>query len=75
MVFDDSQTRYIFHKTKLVRMQKANCAVVFSLVSTIRATKLKLKLTVTTFTKRASPLINCNMKKMSLRLYEKERVM
>jgi len=36
-------------------LQKANYAVVFSLVSTIRATKLKLKLTATTFTKIASP--------------------
>jgi len=44
IVFDGSQTRYVFHKTKLVRLQKANYAVVFSLVSTIRATKLKPKL-------------------------------
>jgi len=55
IVFDGSQTRCFFHKTKLVRLQKANYAVVFSLVSTIRATKLKLKLTATTFTKIASP--------------------
>ena len=54
--------------------KNANCAVVFSLVSTIRATKLKLKLTSTTFTKIASPQINCNMKETSLRLYEKEHV-
>jgi len=73
IVFDGSQTRYFFHKTKLVRLQKANYAV-FGLVCTIRATKLKVKLTATTFTKIASPQINCNMKQTSLRLYEKERV-
>ena len=44
IVFDGSQTRYFFHKTKLVRLQRANYAVVFSLVSTIHATKLKPKL-------------------------------
>jgi len=38
-------------------------------------TKLKLKLTATTFTKIASLQINCNMKETSLRLNEKERVM
>jgi len=59
----------------LVGLQKAYYAVVFSLVSTIRATKLALKLTATTFTKIASPQINCNMKETSLRLYEKERVL
>jgi len=59
----------------LVRLQKANYAVVFSLVSAIPATKLKLKLTATNFTKRASPQINCSMKETALRLYEKERVM
>ena len=75
IVFDGSQTRYFFHKTILVRLQKANYAVVFSLVSAIRATELKLKLTATTFTKIASPQINCNMKETSLRLYQKERVM
>ena len=74
MVFDGSQARYFFHKTKLVRLQKANYAVVFSLVGTVRATNLKLKLTATTFTKIASPQINCNIKETSLRLYEKERV-
>jgi len=58
IVFDSSQTRYFCHKTKLVRLQKANYAVVFSLVSTIRATKLKLKLTATTFTKITSAQIN-----------------
>ena len=75
IVFDRSQTRYCFNKTKLVRLQKASCAVVFSLVSTIRASKLKLKRTATTFTKIAFPQIYCNMKETSLRLYEKERVM
>jgi len=75
IVFDGSQTQYFFHKTKLVRLQKANYAVVFSLVSAIRATKLKLKLTLTTFTKIASPQINCNMKETSLRLYETECMM
>jgi len=75
IVFDGSQTRYFFHKTKLVRLQKASYAVVFSLVSTFRATNLKLKLTATTFTKIASPQIKCNMKETSLRLYEKESVM
>jgi len=75
IVFDGSQTRYFFNKNKLVRLQKANYAVVFSLVSSIRATKLKLKLTATTFTKIASPQINCNMKETSLPLYEKECVM
>ena len=75
IVFDSSQTRYFFHKTKLVRLQKATYAVVFSLVSTIRATKLKLKVTATNFTKIASAQITCNMKETSLRLYEKERVM
>jgi len=75
IVFGGSQTRYFFHKTKLVRWQKANYTTVFSLVSTIRATKLKLKLTATTFTKIASPQINCNMKETSVRLYENERVM
>ena len=74
IVFNDSQTQYIFHKTKLVRLQKANYAIVFSLVSTIRATKLKLKLTATTFTKIASPQITANMKETPLRLYEKEGV-
>jgi len=74
IVFDGSQTRYFFHKTKLVRFQKANYAVVFSLVSAIRATKLKLKLTATAFAKIVSPQINCSMKEMSLRLYEKEHV-
>jgi len=74
IVFDGSQTGYYFHKTKLIRLQKANYAVVFGLVSTIRATKLKFKLTATTFTKIASLQINCNVKQMSLRLYEKERV-
>jgi len=74
ILFDGSQTRYFFHKTKLVRSQKANYAV-FSLVSTIRAAKLELKLAATIFTKIASPQINCNMKKTSLRLYEKEPVM
>jgi len=74
IVFDSSQTRYFFHKTKLVRLQKATYAVVFSLVSTTRATKLELKLTATTFTKTASPQINCNMKETSFRLYEKELV-
>ena len=59
----------------LVRLQKANYAVVFSLVSTIRAAKLERKLTATTFTKIASPQINCNMKETSLRLYEKEPVL
>ena len=49
IVFDGSQTRYFFHKTKLVRLQIANYAVVFSLVSTVRATKLKLKLTAPTY--------------------------
>ena len=73
-VFDGSQTRCFFHKTKLVRLQKANYAAVFGSVSTIRGTKLKLKLTATTFTKIASPQTNCNVKKVSLRLYEKERV-
>ena len=52
IVFDSSQTRYFFHKNKLVRLQKR---IVFSLVSSIRATELKLKLTATTFTKIASP--------------------
>jgi len=75
IVFDGFQTRYFFHKTKLIRLQKANYAVVFSLASTIRATKLKLKLTATTFTTIESPQINCNMKETSLRLYEKECVM
>jgi len=52
--------------------KKANYAVVFSLVSTIRATKLKVKLTATTFTKITFPKINCNMKETSiLRPYEK----
>ena len=46
----------------------------FSLVSLIRATKLKLKLTATIFTMIASLQNNCNMKEMSLRPYEKERV-
>jgi len=41
--------------------------VVFHLVSTIRATTLKLKLTATTFTKMTSPQINCNMKETSIR--------
>jgi len=40
IVFDGSQTRMFFHKTKLVRLQKANYAIAFNLVSTIRATKL-----------------------------------
>ena len=71
IVFDGSQTRYFFHRAKLVRLQKANYAVVFSLVSTICATKLKLKLTATTATKIASPQIICNMKETSLRLFEK----
>jgi len=53
-------------------LQKANYAVVFSLVSTIHAAKLELKLTATTYTKIASPQINCSMKETSLRLYEKE---
>jgi len=75
IVFDGSQTRYFLHKTKLVRLQTANYAVVFSSVSTIRATKLKLKLPAATFTKIASPQINGNMKETSLRLYEKECVM
>jgi len=75
IVFDGSKTRYSFHKTKLVRLQKANYAVVFSLASTSRTTKLKLKLTATTFTKIAPPQTNCNMKETPLRLYEKERVM
>jgi len=44
-------------------LQKANYAVVFSLVSTTRATKLKLKLTVTTFTKIASPKLIAIWKK------------
>ena len=74
IVFDGSQTRCFFHKTKLIRLQKANYAVVFSVVSTIRATKLKLKLTATTFTKIAFPQINGNMKETSLRLFEKEGV-
>ena len=73
--FDGSQTRYLFHKTTLVRLQKANYAVVFNLVSTIRATNLKLKLTATNFAMIASPQINCNMKETLLRQYEKERVM
>jgi len=59
----------------MVRLQKANYAIVFSLVNTIRATKLKLKLTATTFTEVASPQINCNMKETSLRLHEKECMM
>jgi len=67
IIFDCSQTRYFFHRTKLVRLQKANYAVVFSLVSTIHATKLKLKLTATTVTKVASPQINCNMKETSFK--------
>jgi len=75
IVFDSSQTRYFFHKTKLVRLQKANYAVVFSLFRTISATKLKLKLTATTFAKIASPQINCNKKETSLRLYEKQCMM
>jgi len=75
IVFGCSRTQYVFHKTKLVWLQNANHAVVFGLVSTIRATKLKLKLTATTFTMIGSPQINCNMKATSLRLYEKERVM
>ena len=75
IVFDGSQTRYFSLKTKSVRLQKANYAVVFSLASTIRATKLKLKLTLTTLTKIAFPQINGNMKETSLRLYEKEHVM
>jgi len=49
--------------TKLFRLQKANYAVVISLVCATCATKLKLKLTATTFTKIASPQTNCNMKK------------
>jgi len=61
IVFDGSQTRYFFHKTKLVQLKKANYAVVFSLVSTIRATKLKLKLIATTFTKIAFPHITCKI--------------
>jgi len=44
-------------------------------VSTIRATKLKVKLTATTFAKIAFPQISCNMKETSLRLKEKECVM
>jgi len=74
IVFDGSQTRYFFHKIELIRLQKANYAVVFNLVSTIGATKLKLRLTATTFTKIASPQIICNVKETSLRLYERERV-
>ena len=69
IVFDGSQSRNFFHKTKLVRLQEANYAVVFSLVSTSRATKLKPKLTAITFTTIASPQINSNMKETSLRLY------
>jgi len=75
IVFDGFQTRCFFHTTKLVRLQKANYAVDFSLVSTIRATKLKRKFTATTFTKIASLQINCNMKETSLRLCEKECMM
>jgi len=75
IIFDGSQIRYFFHKTILVRLQKGNHVVVFSLVSTISAAKLELKFTANTFTKIASPRINCNMKETSLRLYEKEPVM
>jgi len=43
IVFDGSQKRYFFNKTKFFRLQKENCAVVLSSVSTVRATKLKLE--------------------------------
>jgi len=35
IVSDGSKTRYSFHKTKLVRLQKANYAVVCSLVQAV----------------------------------------
>jgi len=75
IVFDGSQTQYFFIRLNWFDCKKANYAVVFSLVSTIHATKLKPKLTATTFTKIAFPQINCNMKETSLRLYKKEGVM
>jgi len=66
------------YSNNLVRVQfeSRKAIYIFSqiVVSTIRATKLKLKLAATTFTKIASPQIKCNMKETSLRLYEKERV-
>jgi len=56
-------------------LQKANYAVVFSLVSTTRATKLKLKLTATTFTKVASSQINCKSERNVITPIRKKRVM
>ena len=70
IVFDGSQTRYCF-----IRLNRFDCKkriMQLCLVSTIRATKLKLKPTPTTFTKITSPQINCSMKETSLRLYEKD---
>jgi len=72
IVFDGSQTRNFFIRLNWFDCKK-RIMQLFS-VSTIRATKLKLKLTATTSTKIASPQINCNLKETSLRLYKKECV-
>jgi len=66
--------KFIFIRLICFDCKKADYVDDFSLVSTIRATKLKLKLTATTFTKIAFPQISCNMKETSLRLYEEECV-
>jgi len=73
IVTDGSQTRYFFIRLNWFDWKKR--IMQLFLVSIIRATKLKLKLTATTFTKIASPQINSNTKETSVRLYEKEPVM
>ena len=55
IVFDGSKTLYFFIRLNWFDCKRANYAVVFSLVNKLRATKLKLKLTATTFTKIAFP--------------------
>ena len=72
-VIHDSQTQYVFIRLHSLDWNKANYVDVFSLVSTIRAMKLKVKTIATTFTKIPFPQFNCNVKETLLRVYEKEQ--
>jgi len=51
-----------FIRLKSSDYKKRNYVVVLSLVSTIRSTKFKVKIPVTTLIKIAFPQINCNVK-------------
>ena len=70
-VIHGSQRQYFFHKTKVVRLETRVLCSCWSLVSTIRGTKIKVKTPATTLTKIAFPQINCNVKETQWRLQQK----